>query len=188
MHTYGQPGDPPKTELFMYVAIFQSWHSNLKTDIQNTYFNGNTILCLLHYKQAYYSLPIKTNKILATINKTHKLQIKVSLSWCKWFNIHKSRWWCNRLGNHAWNYLLKMPPSTDALRHSGWDRRLLTSSTVTLYFCVELSKESRPGTRQKMSAPWGGWLGSCFSSSGSGVESERRNIKGKGSDRFGLIK
>ena len=37
-----------------------------------------------------------------------------------------------------------MPPRTEALRHSGWDKRLLTSSTDTLYFCVALSKDSLP--------------------------------------------
>ena len=42
------------------------------------------------------------------------------------------------------HYLLRIPPSTEALRHSGWDSRLLTSSTDTLYFCVALSKDSLP--------------------------------------------
>ena len=50
-------------------------------------------------------------------------------------------------------YLRRMPPRTDALRHSGCDNLLLTSSTVTLYFCVELNSERRPGTRQKVSDP-----------------------------------
>lgn len=69
------------------------------------------------------------------------------------------------------DYLLSIPPSTEAFKHSGWDSRLLTSSTVTLYFWVELRSERRPGTRQKTSMPWGGVVGSCFNSSGSGVES-----------------
>ena len=51
-----------------------------------------------------------------------------------------------------------MPPRTDALRHSGWDNLLLTSSTVTLYFCVEESRDRRPGTKQNISDPRGAWL------------------------------
>lgn len=47
--------------------------------------------------------------------------------------------------------LRKTPPKRDALRHSGGDRRLWTSATVTLYFEVELSKERRPGTEQNTS-------------------------------------
>ena len=46
-----------------------------------------------------------------------------------------------------------MPPRTEALRHSGGESRLRTSSTVTLYFCVELRRDRRPGTRQNMSLP-----------------------------------
>lgn len=47
--------------------------------------------------------------------------------------------------------LRKTPPSSDALRHSGGDRRLWTSATVTLYLEVELSRERRPGTEQNTS-------------------------------------
>ena len=47
--------------------------------------------------------------------------------------------------------LLRTPPKREAFKHSGGDRRLCTSATVTLYFEVEDSKESRPGTEQKMS-------------------------------------
>ncbi len=49
------------------------------------------------------------------------------------------------------SYLLKIPPSSEALRHSGGDRRRLTSAMVTLYFEVELSRESLPGTEQNRS-------------------------------------
>lgn len=48
-------------------------------------------------------------------------------------------------------HLRKTPPSSDAFRHSGGNRRLCTSATVTLYLEVELSKERRPGTEQKTS-------------------------------------
>lgn len=37
------------------------------------------------------------------------------------------------------------------MRHSGGDRRLWTSATVTLYLDVELSRERRPGTEQNTS-------------------------------------
>lgn len=37
------------------------------------------------------------------------------------------------------------------MRHSGGDRRRLTSAMVTLYFEVELSRESLPGTEQNRS-------------------------------------
>lgn len=47
--------------------------------------------------------------------------------------------------------LLSTPPSREALRHSGGDRRLCTSATVTLYLDVELSSDSRPGTEQNTS-------------------------------------
>lgn len=49
------------------------------------------------------------------------------------------------------SYLRRTPPSKEALRHSGGERRLWTSATVTLYFEVELRSESRPGTEQKTS-------------------------------------
>lgn len=63
---------------------------------------------------------------------------------------------------HAWrsrhiptftpaSYLLSTPPRRDAFRHSGGERRLWTSPTVTLYFEVELSKDKRPGTEQNTS-------------------------------------
>jgi hypothetical protein len=48
-------------------------------------------------------------------------------------------------------YRLRTPPSSEALRHSGGDSRRCTSATVTLYFDVELSNDSRPGTEQKTS-------------------------------------
>ena len=44
-----------------------------------------------------------------------------------------------------------MPPSSEALRHSGGARRRRTSATLTLYFELEASSESRPGTLQKRS-------------------------------------
>lgn len=48
-------------------------------------------------------------------------------------------------------YLRSTPPSKEALRHSGGESRLCTSATVTLYFDVELRRESLPGTEQKTS-------------------------------------
>ena len=48
-------------------------------------------------------------------------------------------------------HLRKTPPKRDAFKHSGGDNLLCTSATVTLYFDVELSKDSLPGTEQKMS-------------------------------------
>lgn len=54
-------------------------------------------------------------------------------------------------------YLLKTPPSNEAFKHSGGDRRRWTSATVTLYFEVELSRDRRPGTVQKMSTGQGPW-------------------------------
>ena len=48
-------------------------------------------------------------------------------------------------------YLLKTPPRRDAFKHSGGESLRWTSATVTLYFDVELSKDSLPGTEQKMS-------------------------------------
>lgn len=49
------------------------------------------------------------------------------------------------------SHLRRTPPSKEALRHSGGDRRLWTSATVTLYLEVELSRERRPGTEQNTS-------------------------------------
>ena len=49
------------------------------------------------------------------------------------------------------SYLRRTPPRSEALRHSGGDSLLWTSATVTLYFDVELSSESLPGTEQKTS-------------------------------------
>jgi hypothetical protein len=48
-------------------------------------------------------------------------------------------------------YLLKMPPRSEALRHSGGERRLFTSAMVTLYLEVELRRDKRPGTEQNKS-------------------------------------
>lgn len=48
-------------------------------------------------------------------------------------------------------YLLSTPPSREALRHSGGESRLCTSATVTLYFDVELRRDSLPGTEQNTS-------------------------------------
>ena len=48
-------------------------------------------------------------------------------------------------------YLLKMPPSSEALRHSGGERRLFTSAIFTLYLEVELRRDSLPGTEQNRS-------------------------------------
>ena len=49
------------------------------------------------------------------------------------------------------SYLLKMPPKSEALRHSGGERRLFTSAMVTLYLEVELRRDRRPGTEQNKS-------------------------------------
>jgi hypothetical protein len=48
-------------------------------------------------------------------------------------------------------HLRSTPPSREALRHSGGERRLSTSATVTLYLEVEERRERRPGTEQNMS-------------------------------------
>lgn len=48
-------------------------------------------------------------------------------------------------------HLRSTPPRSDALRHSGGERRRCTSATVTLYFEVELRSDRRPGTEQKTS-------------------------------------
>ncbi|KAG7225404.1 hypothetical protein INR49_027393 [Caranx melampygus] len=50
------------------------------------------------------------------------------------------------------SHLRRTPPSREALRHSGGERRRCTSPTVTLYLEVELSSDRRPGTEQKTSA------------------------------------
>lgn len=44
-----------------------------------------------------------------------------------------------------------MPPKSEALRHSGGERRLFTSAMVTLYLEVELRRDRRPGTEQNKS-------------------------------------
>lgn len=63
----------------------------------------------------------------------------------------------------ASSYLLRMPPRSEALRHSGGERRLFTSAMVTLYLEVELRRDNRPGTEQNKSVglttqvpPWEG--------------------------------
>lgn len=48
-------------------------------------------------------------------------------------------------------YLRRTPPRSEALRHSGGERRRWTSATVTLYLEVELRRDRRPGTEQKRS-------------------------------------
>lgn len=53
--------------------------------------------------------------------------------------------------NRCVSHLRRTPPRREALRHSGGESRLWTSPTVTLYFEVELRRESRPGTEQKTS-------------------------------------
>lgn len=80
-----------------------------------------------------------------------------------------------------------MPPRTDAFKHSGLDKRLRTSSTVILYFCVALSRDNLPGTKENTSSPVTGVLGmdillvedeglmlSLLSNSGSGDESMKQ--------------
>ena len=47
--------------------------------------------------------------------------------------------------------LLRTPPNSEALRHSGGLRRLWTSAMVTLYLDVDERRDSLPGVEQKMS-------------------------------------
>ena len=54
--------------------------------------------------------------------------------------------------NRLLTHLLRTPPRSEALRHSGGASLRCTSATVTLYLDVELSRERRPGTEQKTSA------------------------------------
>ena len=61
----------------------------------------------------------------------------------RWSGGKVVRWLCPNL--------LSTPPSKEALRHSGGERRLCTSATVTLYLEVEERRERRPGVEQKMS-------------------------------------
>ncbi len=49
------------------------------------------------------------------------------------------------------SHFLRMPPSREALRHSGGEILRWISPTVTLYFVVELRRLIRPGTVQKVS-------------------------------------
>lgn len=49
------------------------------------------------------------------------------------------------------SYLLRTPPSNEAFRHSGGDKRLWTSAIVTLYLDVLESRLRRPGTAQNTS-------------------------------------
>ena len=48
-------------------------------------------------------------------------------------------------------YLLKTPPSNEALRHSGGDNLRWTSAIVTLYFDVDDKRDNLPGVEQKIS-------------------------------------
>lgn len=48
-------------------------------------------------------------------------------------------------------YLRRTPPRSEALRHSGGDRRRWTSPTVTLYLDVDERSDRRPGTEQNTS-------------------------------------
>ena len=54
------------------------------------------------------------------------------------------------------SHLLRTPPSREAFKHSGCERRLRISPTVTLYFDVELRSDSLPGTQQNTSEGWTG--------------------------------
>ena len=66
--------------------------------------------------------------------------------------LEKKRMNENRARAEFRTHLLRTPPRSDALRHSGGASLLCTSATVTLYLDVELSSERRPGTEQKTSA------------------------------------
>lgn len=68
---------------------------------------------------------------------------------CKSTLIHSAQKMTNRAINCT--DLRSMPPSREALRHSGGDSLLFTSAMVTLYLEVELSSDSRPGTEQNKS-------------------------------------
>lgn len=59
--------------------------------------------------------------------------------------------WNCRHTEPALSYLLRIPPKSEALRHSGGERRLFTSAMVTLYLEVELRRDKRPGTEQNKS-------------------------------------
>lgn len=63
--------------------------------------------------------------------------------------------WSDWTWSQIWLYicadLRSMPPSREALRHSGGDSLLFTSAMVTLYLEVELSSDRRPGTEQNRS-------------------------------------
>lgn len=72
------------------------------------------------------------------IRKMHLIQC---VDLCDYFS-----WLCVSV-----SHLRSTPPSREALRHSGGERRLWTSATVTLYLEVELSRERRPGTEQNTS-------------------------------------
>jgi hypothetical protein len=57
----------------------------------------------------------------------------------------------HQMTNSIVTHRLRTPPRSDALRHSGGDRRRCTSPTVTLYLDVELRRDRRPGTLQNTS-------------------------------------
>lgn len=59
--------------------------------------------------------------------------------------------WSGAGRGRAEPHLRSTPPRSEALRHSGGERRRCTSATVTLYFEVELRSDRRPGTEQKTS-------------------------------------
>lgn len=54
------------------------------------------------------------------------------------------------------SHLRRTPPSREAFKHSGCESLLRISPTVTLYFEVELRRDSLPGTQQNTSDGWTG--------------------------------
>lgn len=95
-------------------------------------------------------------------NKTFKNVVKISYMgvtigyFMRNAIVHKYKLYCSLLTSPRYSstfgsYLLSTPPNREALRHSGGERRLCTSATVTLYFDVELRRDRRPGTEQNTS-------------------------------------
>lgn len=65
--------------------------------------------------------------------------------------VDKNSCFLDYLVNYTRTYLLSTPPSSEAFKHSGGDKRLCTSAMVTLYFDVLDSKLNLPGTAQNTS-------------------------------------
>lgn len=79
------------------------------------------------------------------------VQRRERMDWSRQTGTERERRWRFFFSFSFWTHLLSTPPSSEAFRHSGGERRLCTSATVTLYFDVELSRDRRPGTEQNTS-------------------------------------